>query len=68
MAVIVGTAGNDTISDVSSPIGVFTSEDLDKVSGLAGNDIISTLGGIDLILGGIGDDKIGAQNFDIVIP
>lgn len=55
MAVITGTAGNDTL------IGT---DEADFVSGLAGRDSISTGLGLDFALGGDGNDDIsgGAQD------
>ncbi|MDR9760499.1 calcium-binding protein, partial [Rhizobium redzepovicii] len=58
MAVITGTAGNDTL--------VGTSGD-DQISGLAGDDILTGGTGNDILVGGAGADQLnGGGGFDTV--
>src|SRR4051812_40604690 len=62
MAIIIGTAGNDTIDGTHTAAGQpFSSTGPDFISGLDGNDSISGLQGNDIVSGGNGNDTLNGN-------
>lgn len=67
MAIITGTAGNDTITNTVSSFGPLTTSGNDSVLGLGGNDSIQGGSGLDTLRGGDGLDNLqGGNDNDIL--
>ncbi|MCA3393484.1 MAG: VCBS repeat-containing protein, partial [Roseomonas sp.] len=62
MSDILGTSGNDTITESSGFAGGSPGAGNDTVSGLAGNDVIAGGGGDDLLIGDKGQSFSAASN------
>jgi Ca2+-binding RTX toxin-like protein len=62
MAIITGTAGNDTITNTVSSFGPLTSIGNDSVLGEGGNDSIQGGSGLDTLRGGDGLDNLQGGN------
>jgi Ca2+-binding RTX toxin-like protein len=67
MAIITGTAGNDTITNSVSSFGPLTTSGNDSVLGEGGNDSIQGGSGLDTLRGGAGiDTLLGGNDNDIL--
>lgn len=64
MAIITGTAGNDTITTTFSSGPGNTTSGNDSVLGQGGNDSVSGGSGLDTLRGGIGADTLAGGNDD----
>ena len=62
MAIITGTAGNDTITNTVSSFGPLTTTGNDSVLGEGGNDSIFGGSGLDTLRGGDGIDNLAGGN------
>ncbi len=67
MAIITGTAGNDTITNTVSSFGPLTTTGNDSVLGEGGNDSIQGGSGLDTLRGGANNDSLlGGNDNDLL--